>query len=307
MGPTTAPGAARARFPAASASVPAARRLVRGHLGAGTVPDDVVADAEVCVSELVTNAVLHARTELEVLVALASGAVRLEVLDRSARVPRQVVHSDGAVTGRGLEMVQALCRAWGVDPRPGVGKVVWCELDLAPAPVAEDLDVDALLAAWPDEPPEDPPAARLLVLRDYPVQLGLRAKEHAEALLRECALLADGAARGGTHAPERLLRVAAEASERFGDDLPGPDRERREAYLRGDAVVDLHYPWAPGGEELVREFRDALGALDAWSRDRELLTMVQPDDVRALQAWVHAELIAQCGGAAPTPWRGPLA
>ena len=57
---------------------------------------------------------------------------------------------------------------------------------------------------------------------------------------------------------------------------------------------------------MVREFLDALAALDAWCRESELLTMVPPAAVRDLQHWMYGELVAQCGGAEPTPWSGPL-
>jgi hypothetical protein len=313
VGPTAAAGAARARFPAVSASVPAARALVRHALGPADPPDPrpvppaVVADAELCVSELVTNAVVHARTELEVLVSVDAAVVRLEVHDLSPRAPRQRLRGPGATTGRGLEMVRLLSRDWGVDPRPGQGKAVWCELVLDGAAPAEDVDLDALLEAWSDEPVARPdPGAGWVRLQRYPVRRGMRAQEHKEALLRECLLLADAASRGSTQAPQRLLQTAAEISARYGEELAEPQRRREQAYLRGEAEVELLYPLVPGAAEVVAGWREVLAALDAYAQDSALLTLSTPQDVRELDDWLFDEVLAQVGGAAPTPWPGPL-
>ncbi|MCI2238732.1 SpoIIE family protein phosphatase [Paenibacillus sp. TRM 82003] len=108
----------------------AARRHVRRLLrdaGAGEVEEA----AELGVSELVTNAVLHARTPASVTVRTApSGAVRVEVADASAAAVQERRFGPEAATGRGLRLVASISTAWGVDPLPaaaGPGKVVWFE------------------------------------------------------------------------------------------------------------------------------------------------------------------------------------
>lgn len=83
----------------------------------------------VVVSELVTNAVLHGGTEVEVLVDLRDDGVRLEVRDGDPShppVPREP--SPRAVGGRGLGIVDALADEWGWQRTGEDGKVVWCEL-----------------------------------------------------------------------------------------------------------------------------------------------------------------------------------
>ena len=84
------------------------------------------------VSELVTNAVIHAQSAAEVSVRLRDDHVRVDVFDRDhAGVRRR--HADvDATSGRGTELVEALASAWGVEPRPG-GKSVWFEVPLAGA------------------------------------------------------------------------------------------------------------------------------------------------------------------------------
>jgi anti-sigma regulatory factor (Ser/Thr protein kinase) len=84
--------------------------------------------AELLVSELVTNAVLHARTTITLQVQEAGGGVRVRVADASHRGPRQRDYSDEATTGRGLTLVEALASAWGTEPTER-GKTVWFELN----------------------------------------------------------------------------------------------------------------------------------------------------------------------------------
>lgn len=95
------------------------------------------------VSELATNAVLHARTPFEVKVEVSEGHVRIEVHDGTGRRPIRRFFSDQATSGRGLRLIEELCRAWGVvADADGVGKTVWAEVSLgAPEPAAL-LDLD---------------------------------------------------------------------------------------------------------------------------------------------------------------------
>lgn len=83
--------------------------------------------AELLVSELVTNAVLHARTSITLQVHRTSSGVRVEVIDASPRSPRPRDYSDQATTGRGLALVESLSSSWGMEPH-GNGKTVWFEL-----------------------------------------------------------------------------------------------------------------------------------------------------------------------------------
>jgi len=79
------------------------------------------------VSELVTNAVVHAGSEAEVVVQLTPTVVRVEVLDRSSEMPvvREAAPED--LSGRGLSLVQTYSGAWGIRPLPH-GKAVWFEV-----------------------------------------------------------------------------------------------------------------------------------------------------------------------------------
>ncbi|QFX83997.1 SpoIIE family protein phosphatase [Streptomyces sp. SYP-A7193] len=136
LGSSLAPGAARAMARAALADWSAL-----GLPGTEHLTEHLAADALVVVSELVTNAVVHAGTDVEVgLRAEATGTLVVEVADRHpSRAPRGGDHEtphEPAEYGRGLRLVAALAESWGITYRPGT-KTVWARL---PAPGTEPAD-----------------------------------------------------------------------------------------------------------------------------------------------------------------------
>ena len=80
-------------------------------------------------NELVTNAVLHADSDITVMVCMDKGVVRVEVADGSTRTPSDPHYGGEAQTGRGLTLVEKVSDAWGVTKRSG-GKTVWFEVAL---------------------------------------------------------------------------------------------------------------------------------------------------------------------------------
>lgn len=111
-------------LPGEPASVPAARRAVAAQLrrwGLAAIVDTV----SLAVSELVTNAVLHAQGGLQVTLSRVPEGARLEVGDGSARAPQQRRPTELSGTGRGLQLVDMLALDWGVELASGTGKVVW--------------------------------------------------------------------------------------------------------------------------------------------------------------------------------------
>jgi anti-sigma regulatory factor (Ser/Thr protein kinase) len=89
--------------------------------------DDAIPDAELLVSELVTNAVLHARSATRLTIERDGATLRFSVYDASPTRPRLRDYGPEAVTGRGLLLVDRLARRWGVDPQ-AAGKCVWFEV-----------------------------------------------------------------------------------------------------------------------------------------------------------------------------------
>jgi anti-sigma regulatory factor (Ser/Thr protein kinase) len=108
-------------------SASAARQFVDETL-AGWGCDGFLDASRLLVSELVTNGVLHARTDLELVLRLTRTGVRVEVHDSSPAAPVVRHYEDEAMTGRGLSLVDELATRWGVE-RAGGGKAVWFELD----------------------------------------------------------------------------------------------------------------------------------------------------------------------------------
>jgi len=113
-------------LPAEPASAAAARRFVRDVLDAWDAGE--FEDAAVLLtSELVTNALLHARSPAELHVRLAGGCLRVGVSDRTPVIPVRKRYGKEAATGRGLLLVETLADAWGTEPNED-GKEVWFEL-----------------------------------------------------------------------------------------------------------------------------------------------------------------------------------
>src|ERR1700736_6081556 len=104
-----------------------ARALVAGVLDREGFPADAVFVAVLLTSELVTNAVRHARTDLEVVVSIDERLAHVAVVDRNTRLPQPALAPSDATTGRGLKLVDAMASAWGADHTPK-GKGVWCEV-----------------------------------------------------------------------------------------------------------------------------------------------------------------------------------
>jgi anti-sigma regulatory factor (Ser/Thr protein kinase) len=109
-------------------SVGVARRLVRAALEAGGAQVD--ADVAVLLtSEVVSNALLHARSPMILSVNVERNAVRVAVHDASPASPHVRNYSPTAGTGRGLHLIDALASHWGQHAAEnGTGKWVWFEL-----------------------------------------------------------------------------------------------------------------------------------------------------------------------------------
>ncbi|MFJ8104664.1 SpoIIE family protein phosphatase [Streptomyces sp. NPDC096132] len=165
-----APPVARTTLAGSSHAPGAARDLVRAAFQEWEeLPERLAEDVILVVSELVTNAVVHAGTDVELLCRLEDDpehghAVVVEVSDRHpSRAPRDNPPETPYETpeyGRGLRLVAALADAWGVTYRRGA-KTVWARLlPLAPEPYGTDethgaspvAPLDPLLEALAPEP-----------------------------------------------------------------------------------------------------------------------------------------------------------
>ena len=147
---------ASAAYQPEPAAAAAARRFVRQTLQSWDIavrawdPDRVVDDAVLLTSELVTNAVVHAGTALDVTCRLVSGELEVAVRDRHpARtlpdIPKAA--STSAERGRGLLLPSALATSWGVT-YARTAKAVWFRMSLARDEAGDEMgDLPPAIAA----------------------------------------------------------------------------------------------------------------------------------------------------------------
>jgi serine phosphatase RsbU (regulator of sigma subunit)/anti-sigma regulatory factor (Ser/Thr protein kinase) len=126
----------RSRFPANPASASAARRFVRDALR-GWGATDAIDDAVLLTSELVTNAVVHAGTSVEVVCRLVEAAVQVDVVDGAPgrallQADETAVPDRMRTSGRGLLLPSELAATWGVTYGTAT-KTVWFRIETGPA------------------------------------------------------------------------------------------------------------------------------------------------------------------------------
>ncbi len=114
--------------------------------------EDLTTSGALLVTELVTNAILHARTMVQLCLDRRDEFVRIEVRDGSSIRPAVRDHGLDATTGRGLALVSMLAASWGVD-LVASGKVVWAQL----AEEADEQDPDQFSVVPEDEIDADEP------------------------------------------------------------------------------------------------------------------------------------------------------
>jgi anti-sigma regulatory factor (Ser/Thr protein kinase) len=122
-------------LPARPTSAALARKQVRRYLSDLGL-EAVESSAELVASELVTNAVCHGTGPIELRLSCASHRLRIGVFDGDSRSVRRARRDPGPASssGRGLQIVGAVCAEWGIDAQDR-GKVVWAELPLEPIDV----------------------------------------------------------------------------------------------------------------------------------------------------------------------------
>ena len=315
----------RGAWTAEAAAVPAARHLVRGYLRDQQL-DALVSDAELLVSELVGNVVLHVGGRVEVVATAADDEVLVEVTDESTVAPQLRVFSRTSSTGRGMRLVHSLAVEHGVRSA-GAGKTVWVRVTTDTSRRTDDdlaesfSDVDWLAdVAEPDAAGGRPAPGRragggaaaaaggvsggTVVLRGYPVELGLSVAEHVEDWMREFALmaLARGAGTTGHEVPQRLQDMVRDLSGRYARELSAPDRARAAAAARGDAAVDLVYPVREESARAALAWRELLREVDHYCAAEELLTLQRSPEQVALVDWLTDEFVRQSAGEPPRPW-----
>ncbi|RKN40366.1 SpoIIE family protein phosphatase [Streptomyces hoynatensis] len=285
MGPLDPSEATTRRFPPRPESVSSARWFVRA-AALGAAPE--LADAaELLTSELVTNAVLHARTEVTVSVSAPDGAVYVRVTDRQparALVPQDCPAYAG--TGQGLALVGRLASGFGTDVVEG-GKEVWFRLRSGAGPTPP--------SGWETVPPRFP-SARHVTLLDVPGPLYKAAQQHRHALLRE-VILASLAGEPLGLRPEELTTahdvnnvISAQVSTALREQPADAEGRSLSVALPSDAG------------STVPVLRRVLDLAEEAAADERLLTLPSLPRNRLFHEWLFDEIIRQLAGRNPTAW-----
>ena len=271
-------------LPPQATSAGRARRVVAEVLEEAGL-EELADVAVLLVSELVTNAVLHAGSEVGLTVAADDGSLRVEVRDGSSISPGIRHYEDEATTGRGVGLVELLAADWGVQAEPG-GKTVWFTLGAAgtppsPAPAADDLTQAA--GASP---------GLTVRFRRLPVHLMKATLQHGDAVLLELALaVLSGQVLDGL-----------ETWEGVSLDL-SPVLDPVEAALaEGRDLIDVDVELPPGSDVGAARRRDLVLQAEEVAEAGGFLASQPLPEVEHTRRWLFTEIIGQAGGAAPTPW-----
>jgi len=292
-------------LPGTVASVPIARRWVSAQLQG--LPTEVVDTAILLTSEVVTNAVLYAGTEVVVALHFGSDRLRVDVADGSTATPTPRHYGVDATTGRGLSLVEVLAPSWGVEPTLA-GKVVWFELPIDLPLSAADVECDdetVAEAVWPwvDNGPNGPRAETPVVevtLEGLSVELLERVGQHYEALFREFGLIAARPSAPGVD--PRLRELITELGTRYG----GFTHEAEEHYLTaltsGVPEADLYFRLPAAGARTSEAYGRLLDEADALCSAGQLITLPAAPELVAFRRWMLGEVVRQAAGDPPVRW-----
>lgn len=275
----------------------ACRQLNRG---------DLTETAELGISELVTNAILHAAPPILVRLRGTRDHPRVEVFDSSLTPPSpnpRMTDDDELLStiGRGLGIVAMCSTAWGADILPD-GKIVWFE----PATrLSEDPDLPGEIFDFVavDEPLTEAELRNEVTVRleRLPVVLHVDFRKHYRELRRELRLL--------SLAHEHDYPVAKNLTElfhRFDEELRvsrGTDR-LEEAVCNGEDRVDITLNVPPTLPATSAQMIDLLELADAFCRAERLLSLAATSQQQQFQRWYLGEFVRQGAGEAPRAWAG---
>ena len=284
-----------------------ARRFIRQLAASHALGGEVVDQLVLVGCELVTNAVLHARTALTLTLELYPDRVLVSVRDQSSAPAALRHYRPEALTGRGLALVSAISRRWGVDPA-GAGKRIWAEIERG----SDQRPSAPVTPRRPQSPPQPqaPEAAGTRPVRfvGVPVKAYLELQQYNDALIRELELIGialdtpEPAAAPGSAGSDRLVRLVEKFRAAFRDSSDQYRQVVAAADARGEATVDIEVRAAPSVVPAARSYVALLEEAEDLGRSGDLLIPVPPPYVRALRRWFVDQLAAQLlEGAPPTP------
>nr|WP_301539748.1 ATP-binding protein [Nocardioides sp. zg-DK7169] len=263
--------------------------------------DDLAECAELGVSELVTNALLHGTHPITVRVRGTAEHPRVEIRDGSRerpQLPTEIDPEDDLLLtfGRGLSIVARCADAWGAVIEED-GKIVW----FAPArDFAEDEGVPGVITGDDEEPPAPPEDPVEVEIRGVPLADFQTFERHFRELGREVRLLA--------LAHQSDYPLAQDLSDLFG----ALERQLREgvglehleeATVTGTELADVQLVTSRASTRTMARFIEKLDLADEFCRQQRLLSLARSPEQRAFQRWYLGEFVRQGNGEAPMAWQ----
>jgi len=271
--------------------------------------DDLTECAELGVSELIGNAILHGEPPVRMRMRGTPEHPRIEVSDGSSRPPvipeehtRHLIEDDPLITfGRGLDIVARCSTAWGADVDEN-GKVVW----FVPATEPGNHEVEGIITGVDDDrsKPKTPANHVHVEVREVPLRTLHASQTQWDELRREV----------------RLLSLAHEDDYPLAKNLSGLfaelDRVLREgihsgaiesALASGEATTDLLVDVPKASADTIEQFLDLLDLADEFCQKQRLLSLARTDEQRRFQRWLFGEFVRQQRGESPRPWPGMAA
>jgi anti-sigma regulatory factor (Ser/Thr protein kinase) len=328
-----------AEFPAVLESVHGARDLLARLSDEWKLDESTRAPADLAVSELVTNALLHAGTPIRLRVSRLGSGVKVEVFDGDRRLPvvssanPESLLANRSMTGRGLALIATISDRWGADP-VGSGKVIWAELGTdrrivasadaggsADAGAASSSGGPARVDAGPHRPAQPVPAVfgqpvaagaepvevdaitrggRTVRLVGMPVPLLAESARQLADLRREVQMMDLSGSNQGD-----LGRVVQTGRPLVADlDFWARSERRLAEYAmsRGEDTVDLDLTVPDDMAERLDRLTTWLRRCAAKLARGRMLTLPAGPDVDSYRLWYREEILAQLNGRPPTPY-----
>jgi len=136
----------------------------------------------------------------------------------------------------------------------------------------------------------------------FPLQVGMRARQHGESLLREFAIIATQQG-DVADVPKRLLEIARLHETRYAGLNPEADAAVDAAVARGEEFIDFVVTVPETIKDDTLDLAPVLLEVEEYCRKGDLLTLAVSDELRAFWMWFLGEIVRQLSGEAPRAWR----
>lgn len=261
-------------------------------------------NAELALSEVVTNAILHGSPPVTVRLRGTVSHPRVEVRDGSADQPAfprlevgQEFLGDLPTFGRGMAIVAHTSEAWGAE-REDHGKLVW----FVPTDAPSSTPSTGVLQGWDDEDDElsfSTGDAIVVHLRHVPAEALQAMLAHGAELRRELRLLAlahQDTYPVATDLSTFFTTLAHDFRSQFGGE------QLLQALQTGRSHLDLEIQAPVDAEERFGRLQELLDLADAFCRNERLLTLARSDEQVTFEGWLFGEFVRQGRGEAPASW-----